>query len=77
MAQMLACMPAFGPQAALVAVKLVIASGAISADHALNVLARLRETPSFTVNTTLCLQEELLADPNRYDQLRRVEVSHG
>ena len=55
---------------------LVIASGAISADHVLNVLARLRQTPTLTVDTTLRLQEEPLADPERYDQLRRMEVSH-
>jgi hypothetical protein len=28
------------------------------------------------VNTPLRLHEEPIADPDRYDQLRRVEVSH-
>jgi hypothetical protein len=76
MADVLACVPTFGLEAVLVAVELVIVSGAISADHVLNVLARLRETPSLTADTTLRLQEEPLADPDRYDQLRHVEVSH-
>jgi transposase len=76
MADVLACVPAFGLEAVLVAVELVIASGAISIDHVRNVLARLRETPTLTVDTALRLQEEPLADPDRYDQLRCVEVSH-
>jgi hypothetical protein len=76
MAEVLACVPTFGLEAVLVAVELVIASGAISVDHVRNVLARLRETPTLTVDTALRLQEEPLADPDRYDQLRCVEVSH-
>ena len=76
MADVLACVPTFGLEAVLVAVELVIVSGAISSDHVLNVLARLRETPHLTVDTALRLQEEPLADPDRYDQLRHVEVSH-
>jgi hypothetical protein len=76
MADVLSCVPTFGLEAVLVAVELVIASGAISVDHVRNVLARLRETPTLTVDTALRLQEEPLADPDRYDQLRCVEVSH-
>jgi hypothetical protein len=57
-------------------VKRVIASRAISADHVLNVLARLRETPRIMADTALRFQEEPLADPDRYDQLYHVEVSH-
>ena len=76
MADVLACVPTFGLEAVLVAVELVIASGAISVDHVRNVLARLRETPTLTVDTALRLQEEPIADPDRYDQLRCVEVSH-
>ena len=76
MADVLACVPAFGLEAVLVAVELVIASGAISADHVLNVLARLRQTPTLTIDTPLQLQEEPLADPDRYDRLPRVEVRH-
>ena len=80
MAQVLACVPTFGLEAVLVAVELVIASGAISVDHVLNVLnvlARLRDSPTLTVDTPLRLQEEPVADPVRYDQLRRAEVSHA
>ncbi|PTG18146.1 IS21 family transposase, partial [Staphylococcus chromogenes] len=76
MAEVLACVPTFGLEAVLVAVELVIASGAISVDHVRNVLARLRETPRVTGDTALRLQEEPIADPDRYDQLRCVEVSH-
>ncbi len=76
MADVLACVPAFGLEAVLVAVELVIASGAISADHVLNILARLRQTPTLTIDTALRLQEEPLADPDRYDRLPRVEVRH-
>ena len=76
MADVLACVPAFGLEAVLVAVELVIASGAISADHVLNVLARLRQTPTLSIDTPLRLQEEPLADPDRYDRLPRVEVRH-
>ena len=76
MADVLACVPTFGLEAVLVAVELVLASGAVSVDHVRNVLARLREVPALTVDTPLRLQVEPMADPDRYDQLRRVEVSH-
>jgi hypothetical protein len=76
MADILVCVPTFGLEAVLVAVELVIASGATIFDHVRNVFARLRETPTLTVDTALRLQEEPIADPDRYDQLRCVEVSH-
>lgn len=77
MAQVLAAVPAFGLEAVVVAVELVIESGAVSAEHVLNVLARLREGPPVErVETTLRLREEPLADPQRYDRLRAEEVSH-
>ena len=41
MAQVLAAVPTAGLDAVLVAVELVIESGALSAEHVLNVLARL------------------------------------
>ena len=69
--------PRFGLEAVLVAVELVIESGAISAEHVLNVLARLRKAPSVdSIETTLQLVEEPLADTQRYDRLHQVEVSH-
>ena len=70
MAQVLGAVPHFGLEAVLVAVELVLEAGALSADHVLNVLARLRDTPVIeTVETALRLREEPLADTLRYDQL--------
>jgi transposase len=77
MAQVLAAVPRFGLEAVLVAVELVIESGAISAEHVLNVLARLREAPPVdSIETTLQLVEEPRADTQRYDRLHQAEVSH-
>jgi hypothetical protein len=73
----LAAVPTFGLEAVLAAVELVIESDALSADHVLNVLARLRQTPvAGSVETTLRLTEEPVADPHRYDRLHGEEVSH-
>jgi len=56
---------------------MVSGAGALSADHVLNVLARLRDTPIIeSVETTLRLQEEPVADTRRYDQLHGQAVSH-
>lgn len=71
MAQVLAAVPTVGLEAVLVAVSLVVESGVLSAEHVLNVLARLHATaqpPS--VETSLQLREEPLADTSRYDSLR-------
>jgi transposase len=77
MAQVLCAVPRFGLEAVLVAVELVIASGAISAEHVLNVLARLREEPAVDrVQTRLRLTEEPIADPQRYDRLHQAEATH-
>jgi transposase len=74
MAKVLAAVPTFGLDAVLVAVELVIESGAFSAEHVLNVLARLRHTPvPESVATTLRLTEEPQADPTRYDRLHEVD----
>ena len=68
------------------AVDLVIESGALSAEHVLNVLARLNAEPApESVQTTLQLKEAPLANTGRYDSLRSgtevtakaVEVSHA
>lgn len=87
MAQVLAAVPTAGLEAVLVAVELVIESGALSAEHVLNVLARLNATPTpQSVQTTLQLKEAPLANTSRYDSLRSaigaaagstVEVSHA
>lgn len=77
MAQVLAAVPTAGLDAVLVAVELVLESGALSAEHVLNVVARLGSSPPpASVETTLQLKEAPLADTGRYDGLR-TEVSHA
>ena len=71
MAQVLAAVPIAGLDAVLVAVELVIESGVLSAEHVLNVLARLNATPvPVGVETSLQLTEAPLANTDRYDSLR-------
>ncbi len=83
MAQVLACVPTAGLDAVLVAVELVVESGALSAEHVLNVLARLNAPPKPQgVETALPLSEVPLANTGRYDSLRATartteEVSHA
>jgi hypothetical protein len=79
MAQVLAAVPTAGLEAVLVAVDLVVESGALSAEHVLNVVARLNAAPvPDSVATTLQLTQAPLANTSRYDSLRgEVEVSHA
>ena len=71
MAQVLACVPVAALEAVLVAVNLVLESGALSAEHVLNVLARLTAAPQpESVETSLQLKEAPLANTSRYDNLR-------
>jgi hypothetical protein len=71
MAQVLAAVPIAGLDAVLVAVELVIESGVLSAEHVLNVLARLNAGPvPMGVETSLQLTEVPLANTDRYDSLR-------
>ncbi len=71
MAQVLAAVPTAGLEAVLTAVELVIKSGVLSAEHVLNVLARLNASPlPESVETTLTLKETPLANTSRYDSLR-------
>jgi transposase len=79
MAQVLAAVPTAGLEAVLVAVELVVESGVLSAEHVLNVLARLNASPlPQTVETTLQLAEAPMANTGRYDSLRgAVEVNHA
>ena len=85
MAQVLAAVPTAGLEAVLVAVDLVVQSGALSAEHVLNVVARLNAKPvPDSVETTLALKEPPLANTGRYDSLRDViqgtvtkEVDHA
>jgi transposase len=77
MAQVLACVPTAGLEAVLVAVELVVESGALSAEHVLNVLARLNAKPQpDCVETTLQLTEAPLANTSRYDSLRTEGEAH-
>ena len=74
MAQVLAAVPTAGLDAVLVAVELVIESGALSAEHVENVLARLNACPSpASVETSLQLKEAPQANTGRYDSLRGPE----
>lgn len=76
MAQVLAAVPSAGLEPVLVAVELVLEAGHPSAEHVLNVLARLQEgPPPQAVETSLTVKAEPVADPQRYDALRE-EVSH-
>jgi hypothetical protein len=77
MAQVLMAVPVHGLDAVLVAVDLVLESGRPSAEHVLNVLARLTDgPPPPSVATTLTVATAPLADPHRYDTLHDEEVAH-
>jgi len=74
MAQVLAAVPTAGLDAVLVAVELVLESGAVSAEHVLNVLARLNTAlPPQAVETVLTVSEAPTSDTGRYDSLRGSE----
>ena len=78
MAQVLAAVPTAGLEAVLVAVELVVESGALSAEHVLNVLARLNACAlPETVETTLQLVDAPLANTGRYDSLRSLNEAPG
>ena len=71
MAQVLAAVPVAGLDAVLVAVELVLESGSLSAEHILNVVARLTASePPPSVETHLSLKEAPVANTARYDRLR-------
>ena len=83
MAQVLAAVPIAGLDAVgaglgpLLAVELVIESGVLSAEHVLNVLARLNASPALVgVETSLQLNEAPLANTDRYDSLRGTDEEH-
>lgn len=79
MAQVLSCVPTAGLEAVLVAVELVVETGALSVEHVLNVLARLNAKPQpDCVASVLELSEAPLANTSRYDSLRtEAEVHHA
>ena len=71
MAQVLSAVPVAGLDAVLVAAELVLESGSLSAEHILNVVARLTATePPPTVETRLQLKQAPVANTARYDRLR-------
>ena len=75
MAQVLAAVPTAGLDAVLVAAELVLETGAVSAEHVLNVLGRLNASPPpDQVETALRLNEAPRADTDRYDRLRDPDV---
>ena len=77
MSKVLATVPAHGLEDVLVAVELVLESGIHSAEHVLNILARLKQPqPPAQVETNLKLNEEPLANTARYDSLTEQGVSH-
>jgi hypothetical protein len=70
MAQVLAAVPMAGLESVLVAVELVLETGAVSAEHVLNVLGRLNTGPPLEqAETALELTEAPRADTGRYDSL--------
>ena len=75
MAQVLAAVPIHGLEAVLVAAELALEAGHPSADHVLNVLARLKQGAPAEAPLTAAtpqLAEEPRADVHRYDRLRGV-----
>ena len=78
MAEVLATVPQAGLEAVLVAVELVLESGAVNPEHIHNVLARLQPQPTIpTVETALQVSEPPVADTARYDQLRAEATGHA
>jgi transposase len=83
MAQVLALVPTAGLEAVLVAVELALESsapsGRVSAEHVINVLARLNAAPRpANVITPLQALTVPIADTARYDRLRRIkEADHA
>ncbi|MEZ5608816.1 MAG: IS21 family transposase [Burkholderiaceae bacterium] len=82
MAKVLALVPEAGLEAVLVAVELALEgappSGRLSAEHVVNVLARLH-APERPANAATALRALTppLADTARYDRLRRMEADHA
>lgn len=76
MAELLATIPVYGLDAVLVAVECALETGHASAEHVLNLVARLKE-PAIkpeTIATKLKLQEEPKANVQRYERLRQTNL---
>ena len=76
MAQVLAAVPVHGLETVLVAAEIALEAGRPSAEHVLNVLARLKDGAPAIRELTLAtpaLKEEPRADVQRYDTLRTTQ----
>ena len=77
MAKVLAAIPKAGLEAVLVAVELVLESGAVSVEHLENILHRLQSPPRpDAITSPVTLTEAPLADTERYDRLRGEVLTH-
>lgn len=77
MTQVLAAVPVHGLEAVLVAAEIALEAGRPSAEHVLNVLARLKDgLPALQriEAGTPALKEEPRADVQRYDRLREARA---
>ena len=78
MAKVLAEVPKAGLEHVLVAVELVLESGAPSAEHVENMLNRLKAPPMpEAIDSPLQISEEPIADTARYDRLRDEVTDHA
>ena len=78
MAKVLAEVPKAGLELVLVAVELVLESGAPSAEHVENMLNRLKSPPMpEAIDSPLQVSEEPIADTGRYDRLRDEVTDHA
>jgi len=78
MAKVLAEVPKAGLEHVLVAVELVLESGAPSAEHVENMLNRLKSPPMpEAIDSPLQVGEEPIADTGRYDRLRDEVTDHA
>ena len=78
MAKVLAEVPKAGLEHVLVAVELVLESGAPSAEHVENMLNRLKSPPMpKAIDSPLQVSEEPVADTGRYDRLRDEVADHA
>mmetsp|Transcript_21063 Transcript_21063/g.81609 ORF Transcript_21063/g.81609 Transcript_21063/m.81609 type:complete len:500 (-) Transcript_21063:3709-5208(-) len=80
MAQVLAAVPVHGLEAVLVAAEIALEAGRPSAEHVLNVLARLKDGATAIrelTQPTPALKEEPRADVQRYDALRNPQEARS
>ena len=77
MAEVLSAIPLHGLDTVLVAVECALEVGHTSGEHILNILGRLKETaPPMLIETHLVLKEEPVANVNRYERLRSIQLEN-